>query len=116
MPIIGPGFNDPEYDNYDPAWKTQDTPFRRWLFEKLTKAGSNSPLDIASAYAPANRYHGLSDELELDLLATVTGTTIEAVQAAHKADLAEWACEQQMRDHPDLAVLDADLERITRRT
>ncbi|MEW2398060.1 hypothetical protein [Streptomyces sp. NPDC046862] len=33
MPIIGP--DDREYDNYDPAWKTQDTPFRRWLVEPL---------------------------------------------------------------------------------
>ncbi|MFI6689089.1 hypothetical protein [Streptomyces sp. NPDC050485] len=44
----------------------------------------------------------------------MTGTTVDAVQAAHKADLKEWAGEQQLRDHPDLAVLDADLDRIRR--
>ncbi|MFB6977726.1 hypothetical protein [Streptomyces scopuliridis] len=115
MPIIGPGYDDPEYDNYDPAWKTQDTLFRRWLFDKLTEAGSNNAAAGASCYAPANRYNGLSADDRI-LLATLTGTTIDDVQAAHKADLAEWAREQQMRDHPDLAVLDADLERITRRT
>ncbi|MFJ2864021.1 hypothetical protein [Kitasatospora sp. NPDC087314] len=113
MPIIGPGHDDPEYDNYDPAWKTQDTPFRRWLLEKLTEAGSSA--DIAASYAPANRYHGL-DDLDLDLLATLTDTTTDDVKAAHKADLDEWAREQQLREHPDLAVLDADLDRIRHRS
>ncbi|RVU14827.1 hypothetical protein EOT10_40270 [Streptomyces antnestii] len=65
---------------------------------------------MASAYAPANRFHGLSRE-DLDLLATITDTTIDSVQAAHKADLGAWAIEQRLRDHPDLAVLDADLDR-----
>ncbi|MGW0885458.1 hypothetical protein [Streptomyces sp. NPDC002671] len=54
---------------------------------------------MASLYAPASRYHGLSPNAQ-DLLATVTNTTIDAVQAAHKADLADWAREQQLRDHP----------------
>ncbi|MGW2028154.1 hypothetical protein [Streptomyces decoyicus] len=67
-------------------------------------------MSTAFSYAPANRYHGLSRE-DVDLLATVADTTIEAVQAAHKADLDDWAREQQLRDHPDLAVLDADLDR-----
>ncbi|WP_274916555.1 hypothetical protein [Streptomyces sp. WZ-12] len=52
MPIIGPGYDDPEYDNYDPAWKTQDTPFRRWLVAKLTDAGVSNPTWVASLYAP----------------------------------------------------------------
>ncbi|MGW3009523.1 hypothetical protein ACWC9R_11895 [Streptomyces sp. NPDC001219] len=65
---------------------------------------------MAFSYAPANRYHGLSRE-DVDLLATVADTTIEAVQTAHKADLDDWAREQQLRDHPDLAVLDTDLDR-----
>ncbi|MGW6744818.1 hypothetical protein ACWGDX_29475 [Streptomyces sp. NPDC055025] len=115
MPVIGPGVNDPEYDNYDPAWKDQDTPFRQWLLGKLTEAGSSCPAGIASTYAPANRYLGMSP-VDRDLLATLTGTTGEAVQAAHKADLGEWAREQQLRDHPDLAVLDADLDRIRHRS
>ncbi|SHL75258.1 hypothetical protein [Streptomyces yunnanensis] len=114
MPI-GPGFDDPEYDNYDPAWRHQDTPFRRWLHERLTAAGSDCSADIAASYAPANRYHGLN-AIDLDDLATLTDTTGAAVQAAHKADLDEWAREQQLRDHPDLAVLDADLDRIRHRS
>lgn len=68
MPIIGPGFDDPEYDNY-----------------------------------------------EMYSIAAETGTTIDEVRAAHKADLADWAREQQLRDHPELAVLDADLDRVARR-
>ncbi|MGW2511285.1 hypothetical protein ACWC0A_18000 [Streptomyces scopuliridis] len=115
MPIIGPGPDDPECDNHDPAWRYQDTPFRRWLHEHLTAAGSNCAAEIAAGYAPANRYHGLST-IDLDNLATLTGATIDAVQAAHKADLGEWAREQQLRDHPDLAVLDADLDRIRHRS
>lgn len=113
MPV-GPGYDDPEYDNYDPAWVHQDTPFRRWLVKKLTRAGASSPTDGAALYAPANRYNGL-DRDDVDLLATLTGATIDEVRAAHKADLAEWAREQQLRDHPDLAVLDADLDRINQR-
>ncbi|MFI2259821.1 hypothetical protein [Streptomyces tubercidicus] len=50
MPIIGSGYDDPEYDHYDPAWETQDTPFRRWLFEKLTAAGATA--SMAFSYAP----------------------------------------------------------------
>ncbi|WP_434600086.1 hypothetical protein [Streptomyces sp. A5-4] len=45
----------------------------------------------------------------------MTGAGFDDVRAAHKADLAEWAREQPLRDHPDLAVLDADLDRIARR-
>ncbi|MFF1716547.1 hypothetical protein [Streptomyces sp. NPDC058268] len=115
MPTIGPGPDDAEYDNHDPDWEAQDTSFRRWLFEKLTEAGSSCPADIASTYAPANRYHGLSS-VDQGTLAILTGTTVDAVQAAHKADLGEWAREQQLRDHPDLAVLDADLDRIRHRS
>ncbi|MBK3529819.1 hypothetical protein JHN61_28365 [Streptomyces sp. MBT67] len=107
--------DDAEYDDYDPAWQDQVTPFRRWLTEKLTNAGSASADDMASMYAPANRYRGLQ-ESDLDLLAILTNTTIDAVLTAHRADLTEWAQEQQLRDHPDLAVLDADLDRIHRRT
>ncbi|MFE9736141.1 hypothetical protein ACFYO9_37445 [Streptomyces sp. NPDC005863] len=112
MPIIGPGHDDPEYDGYDPAWKTQDTLFRRWLGEKLAAVGLDP--DIATMYAPDNRYNGLSPSTMADI-ALVTGTTTEAVRAAHKADIADWMREQQLRDHPDLAVLDADLDRITHR-
>ena len=46
------------------------------------------------------------------LLTILTGVTVEEVHAAHKADLSAWAREQQLRDHPDLAVLDADLDLI----
>ncbi|MCX5206091.1 hypothetical protein OG897_32350 [Streptomyces sp. NBC_00237] len=111
MPHIGPGFDDPEYDNYDPAWKDQDTPFRRWLHEKLTAAGISYAHDMAAASAPANRYNGFS-ELEMDNIAMLADVTVDDVRTAHKADLAHWAREQQLRDHPDLAVLDADLDRI----
>ncbi|MFJ3699550.1 hypothetical protein ACIPW9_36410 [Streptomyces sp. NPDC090052] len=111
MPVIGPGYDDPEYDDYDPAWKTQDTPFRRWLHDALTAGGCPFAHVMAVASAPANRYNGLS-ELEMDDLAMLAGVTVEEVRAAHKVDLAEWAREQQLRDHPDLAVLDADLNRI----
>ncbi|MDV9202482.1 hypothetical protein [Streptomyces sp. Wh19] len=45
-----------------------------------------------------------------------TGTSIDDVRYAHKADLADWAREQQLRDHPDMAVLDADLDRIRHRS
>ncbi|MGG7568716.1 hypothetical protein [Streptomyces sirii] len=114
MPIIGPGYDDPEYDDYDPDWKTQDTPFRRWLFEKLTEAGCDYAADAAGIYAPANRYNGLNDD-RAGLLADLTGVSLDAVRAAHKADLAEWAREQRLRDHPDLVVLDADLDRIGHR-
>ncbi|MGV2914691.1 hypothetical protein [Streptomyces alfalfae] len=114
MAIIGPGHDDPEYDNYDPAWKTQDTPFRRWLLDKLTEAGFAAAHDMAAATAPANRYNGLDDE-DAASIALLASVTVEDVRAAHKADLAEWAREQELLDHPDLAVLDADLDRITRR-
>lgn len=114
MPIIGPGPDDPEYDNYDPAWQTQDTPFRLWLRGKLAAAGFPYPQDMASTLAPANRYRGLSS-LEMSTIALITDTSIDEVQAAHKADIAAWMREQQLRDHPDLAVLDADLNRIAER-
>jgi hypothetical protein len=115
VPLIGPGHDDPEYDNYDPAWRQQDTPFRRWLLERLTEAGNACAEDIAASYAPVNRYHGL-DALDLNDITVLTDAPIEQVRAAHKADLADWAGEQQLRDHPGLAVLDADLERIGRRS
>ncbi|MGW1071573.1 hypothetical protein [Streptomyces sp. NPDC002537] len=114
MPITGPGPDDPENDTWDPAWKSQDTPFRRWLAEKLGEAGHIDPVGIASLYAPDNRYNGLSRDNRA-LLAALTGATLADVQAAHKADLDEWAHEQQLRDHPDLAVLGADLDRIRHR-
>jgi hypothetical protein len=114
MPIIGPGHDDPEYDNYDPAWRDQQTPFRQWLFDKLTAAGNACAADLAACYAPANRYHGLSP-LDQDGLALLARTTPDAVQAAHKADLQELAREQQLRNHPELAVLDADLNRVAQR-
>jgi hypothetical protein len=113
--MIGPGPDDPENDNWDPTWEAQDTLFRRWLYEKLTEAGSSCAADMASTHAPANRYQGLHEE-DVALLATLADTTTHAVRAAHKADLAEWAREQQLRDHPDLAALDADLNRIARRS
>jgi hypothetical protein len=112
---IDPGYDEPEYDDdYDPAWETQTTPFRQWLHQQLTAAGASCPADIAAAYAPANRYRGLSDD-GVDTLAMLTGTSPDAVRAAHRADLEKWAREQQLRTHPDLAVLDADLDRIARR-
>lgn len=115
MSIIGPGLDDPEYDNYDPAWKAQDTPFRRWLFARLTAAGFEHAADAAAVWAPANRYNGLG-ETQMGLIVTLTGVSFDAVRTAHKADLAEWAREQQLRDHPELAVLDADLDRIRHRS
>ncbi|MFG2789977.1 hypothetical protein [Streptomyces sp. NPDC048419] len=114
MPIIGPGPDDPENDAWDPSWENQDTPFRRWLYEKLTAAGCEYAADTAAIYAPANRYNGL-DDAEVVLLATLASVNLDAVRAAHKADLGDWAREQQLRDHPDLVVLDADLDRIRHR-
>ncbi|MEV5592202.1 hypothetical protein [Streptomyces sp. NPDC052496] len=114
MPIIGPGPDDPEYDNHDPAWRHQDTPFRAWLVEKLTAANFPHAADIAIGYAPANRYHGL-DDLEMGTIALLTDTSFDEVRAAHKADIAAWMREQQLYDHPDLAVVDADLNRIAER-
>ncbi|MFK8844724.1 hypothetical protein [Streptomyces sp. Ac-502] len=111
MPIIGPGYDDPEYDDYDPAWKTQETPFRQWLYMRFAAAGFSHAADIAVSYAPSNRYHGL-DDLEAVTLAMLTDTSVDDVLAAHTADLAAWKHEQQLHDHPDLAVLDADLNRI----
>ena len=110
MPIIGPGPDDPENDHWDPAWDNHDTPFRRWLYEKLTAAGweSAAAADAASLYAPANRYNGLN-HINTAIIAALTGAGPDAVRAAHKTDLADWAREQQLRDHPDLAVLDAEL-------
>lgn len=115
MPVIGPGFDDPEYDDYDPAWSTQDTPFRRWLVDRFTAAGAGLPAEAVSCFAPANRYHGLSRE-NTELLAILTDTTVDRMRAAHKAGLEDWAREQRLRDHPDLAVLDADLDRIRHRS
>ncbi|MFH8410682.1 hypothetical protein ACH4FX_38815 [Streptomyces sp. NPDC018019] len=115
MAIIGPGHDDPEYDNCDPAWRHQETPFRQWLFEKLMAASFPDAADMAADWAPANRYHGL-DDVETGTLATLTGTSYDEVRAAHKADIAAWMSEQQLRDHPDLAVLDADLNRIAERS
>ncbi|MFE3205689.1 hypothetical protein [Embleya sp. NPDC059237] len=141
MPVIGPGPGVPEYDDhddhdpsardspfrrwlagelddpeaehddYDPAWRTQDTPFRRWLVDRLAAAGSDLSDEFACCYAPVNRYRGLDDG-DVQLLAILTDTCVDEVRAAHKADLENWAREQQLRDHPDLAVLDADLDRI----
>jgi hypothetical protein len=113
MPTIGPGHDDPEYDNYDPAWENQDTPFRRWLDEQLRQAGRrpDEAAFFASCWAPINRYHGL-DDIEIANIATLTRTTTRDVQTAHKNDLAEWAREQQLRSHPELAVLDAHLDHI----
>ncbi|MFI6986584.1 hypothetical protein ACIBSV_49700 [Embleya sp. NPDC050154] len=144
MAGMGPGFDDPEhddldpagsardspfrrwlvgeldgpeteFDDYDPVWRTQDTPFRRWLVDGLAAAGSGLPAEAVSCFAPANRYHGLSRE-NTELLAILIDTTVDAVRAAHKADLEDWAREQELRDHPDLAVLDADLDRIRPRS
>ncbi|GAA1710382.1 hypothetical protein [Streptomyces yatensis] len=115
MPIIGPGPDDPEYDNWDPSWRHQDTPFRRWLLEKLTEAGWSFAAETATSSAPANRYHGLTD-IDAGNLASLIGCSPDEVRAAHKADLADWRQEQQLRDHPDLAVLDVDLDRLWRRS
>jgi len=52
----------------------------------------------------------------MGIIATLTHVSLDAVRAAHKADLADWAREQRLRDHPDLVVLDADLDRIRRRS
>ncbi|MER0485148.1 hypothetical protein ABR737_43685 [Streptomyces sp. Edi2] len=99
MPIIGPGYDDPESTTTTPPGRPR-TPFRRWLFEKFAAAGCEYAADAAGIYAPANRYHGL-DDINMGI-ATLTGISPDAVRAAHKADLADWAREQQFRDHPDL--------------
>ncbi|WP_069883492.1 hypothetical protein [Streptomyces luteocolor] len=112
MAIIGPGYDDPEYDGYDPAWRQQNTPFRRWLEEGLAATGMDPAM--ATLWAPVNRYNGLDGDDASDI-SMLTDTTVDDVHAAHKADLAHWAHEQQLRDHPDLAAVDADLDRITRR-
>ncbi|MFI6986452.1 hypothetical protein ACIBSV_48990 [Embleya sp. NPDC050154] len=106
---------DPESEDYDPAWSTQDTPFRRWLVDRLAAAGSTLPAEAASSFAPANRYHGLSDS-HAQLIVILTDTDVDQVRTAHKADLEDWAREQELRDHPDLAALDADLDRIRDRS
>ncbi|MCR8945151.1 hypothetical protein NW249_23830 [Streptomyces sp. OUCMDZ-4982] len=62
-----------------------------------------------------NRFHGLSGE-SADAIATITDTTVSDVMAAHRADLDAWAMEQKLRVHPDLAVVDADLDRIRHRS
>lgn len=108
---IGPGPDDPEYDNYDPAWEQQDTPFRLWLLEKLKAAGFVHAADMAICSAPANRYNGL-DDIEIGTLAMLADVTPDEVRAAHAADIAAWRRGQQLLDHPDLAVVDADLNRI----
>ncbi|MYW06716.1 hypothetical protein [Streptomyces sp. SID3343] len=111
--MAGRDLDDPEaeFDDHDPAWDTRDTPFRRWLIDGLTAAGSTLPAEAVSLFAPVNRYGGLS-ETNADLLAILTHTTVDMVRAAHKADLQHWAREQELRDHPDLTVLDADPDRI----
>ncbi|MFD3970293.1 hypothetical protein [Streptomyces cyaneofuscatus] len=115
MPIIGPGPDDPEYDNYDPNWQDQDTPFRRWLVTRLAAADSALPADFVTMYAPANRYNGL-DEESVETIALLTGTDPNDVRAAHAADITDWISEQQLRDHPDLVSVDADLDRIRHRS
>ncbi|WP_165417095.1 hypothetical protein, partial [Streptomyces rimosus] len=91
----------------------QNTPFRQWLFEKLTAADFLYP-DMARMWAPDNRYNGLDDEA-VDAIAMLTGASFDEVRAAHKADIAAWMREQELHDHPDLAVADADLNRIAER-
>lgn len=114
MPIIGPGYDDPEYDNYDPAWRDQETSFRRWLTDRFRDAETDDAAGHAALWAPANRYNGL-DDTDTVTLAMLTGATVDEVRAAHKADLAEWQQEQQLRGHPELAVLDARLDHIAHR-
>ncbi|MEU2718337.1 hypothetical protein [Streptomyces sp. NPDC007205] len=116
MPIIGAGPGDPEYDNGDPAWEHQDTPVPALAVTRGSPRTDLSPQPTPLAiYAPANRYNGL-DDIKMGLLATLTGVSLDAVRAAHKVDLDDWAREQQLRDHRDLAVLDADLDRIRHRS
>ncbi|MGW1997743.1 hypothetical protein [Embleya sp. NPDC001921] len=100
-----------ESDDYDPAWRTRDTPFRRWLVAGLIAAGSDLPAEAVSCFAPADRYRGLSRE-NAELFAVLTDTTVVRVRAAHKVDLRDRARERELRDHSDLAVLDAGLDRI----
>ncbi|MEU9959832.1 hypothetical protein [Streptomyces sp. NPDC050982] len=107
--------DDPENDNWDPAWEDHDIPFRRRLYEKLTAAALEYAADAAGRYAPANRHNAL-DDISTGIIATLTGAGPDAMRAAHKANLADGAREQQLRDHPDLAVLDADLDRIQHRS
>ncbi|MCX5097988.1 MULTISPECIES: hypothetical protein [unclassified Streptomyces] len=53
--------------------------------------------------SPSARYNGLDDS-EMAGITMATGTSIDDVRYAHKADLADWASEQQLRDHPDMAL------------
>ncbi|RSO10729.1 hypothetical protein DMH18_11245 [Streptomyces sp. WAC 06783] len=75
--------------------------------------GSPCP-DMARMWAPDNRYNGLDDE-SVDAIAMLTGASFYEVRAAHKADVAAWMREQELADHPDLAAVDADLNRVAER-
>ncbi|KOT79252.1 hypothetical protein ADK70_31245 [Streptomyces rimosus subsp. pseudoverticillatus] len=66
---------------------------------------------MAEVCASANRYNGL-DDMKTSTLATLTDTSLSEVRAAHKADIAAWKREQELAAHPDLAAVDADLDRI----
>ncbi|MFC8625712.1 hypothetical protein [Streptomyces anulatus] len=76
---------------------------------------SELPADFATMYVSANRYNGLDAEA-VETIAILTGTDPHGVRAAHAADITDWSGEQQLRDHPDLVAVHADLDRIRRRS
>ncbi|MFD0162887.1 hypothetical protein ACFVJH_01840 [Streptomyces decoyicus] len=83
MPIIGPGYDDPEYDNYDPAWESPGHSLPAMAVREAHRGRRHCEHGLQ--LRPAKRYHGLSRE-DFDYLATVADTAIEAGQAAHQAD------------------------------
>lgn len=97
---------NPDRDDYD-------TPFRRWLAERAPAVDAHDPDGFAATFAPSNRFDGLTDD-DFGLLAVLTGTTEQEVRAAHKEDIAAWIRENELREHPDLVVLDAELDRAAR--
>lgn len=90
------------------------TRFGQWITERAARAGHSDPAGFAALWAPDNRHNGL-DERSADVLASLIGATCAEVRAAHKADISEWVREQKLYDHPDIAGIDADLERAARR-
>ncbi|MCZ1012571.1 hypothetical protein O1L68_43590 [Streptomyces lydicus] len=82
-------------------------PLHRWLFEKLTTAGSSTPpaLLVSSCLPTGAAALTIS---KWGLIAAFIGVSVDAVCEAHRAGVAVWAGERQLRDYPGLAVLGAD--------
>ncbi|MFF1493699.1 hypothetical protein [Streptomyces sp. NPDC058304] len=52
MPVIGPGFDDPEYDNYDPAWRGRTRRSGDGCWGNSPRRGSSCPADIERVTSP----------------------------------------------------------------